>query len=1019
MRCVKKIAMALLLCCYAAACDKDTEIPKRWQRLQARLSSYDLGSINSTNNEPCPDPIGSHKDALRVLLGRPECGDNAIAALKSFGAKAEVLNDLAAAYYIRALRESRDADLLPAFKAARDAVEAAPRDETAQFNLALIEEKLGLSSPGGRQPRWDSNALDLALKNHDQNAVRRLIEPFPAAALEHFEKDVLAADDVEAAKLLAAELSRRLQGDRYVLDAAAAMTRAHEGHVAFHNAKNAATYQDAVRLLKRAGSPVWIAAEFSHAQSLPRDQTTSTHALALLEAPTAFVQRNQYEHASARVFAERAFWLEQQAQLLEELVLCDAALKIFSRLRDTEKEASVRRTISGAYRTLGLKEPAWSEALKAAKLIPHVADLRRRNAILGETATSAAALDFPEAALLYENAAIAMLQNAPRTAQDNVNLNLAVMRRARAQTEIQTGHYDDAEDDLLEAMRLAPKSEKHGTVLTAIQARIHEVHGQSLLHSSPKTAIVAFTAAIREIPAEELTTFRAELFAERAEAVRLAGGDPADDLESAWRELRKEETQMLAGRKRGQWEGVWSNYFSRFEETYIRLIRHHMGPAKRDTARAFNYKERSLAVEPLNLIMRNGVAPPEFRKLVPDDQPMSLAAIQPLLPEGTFLLEYAVLEDRTYAWIVSRDDGVAVQLPVNRGNVERWIGELQRAAALQRRDVVAFERTMKAAFDGLLKRPLALISKLPHGKPPERLVIVPDRRMHGLPFAALYDNDKRKYLIEQIPIELAPSATLYIFSLLRDRQLQSASAPSALLVGDPEFDRKLDLTQGMAPLSFAAAEAIDIAPIYAPNSVVLTGASATPKRFYAGAQDKTIVHFAGHAIANPREPWHSVLLLASSKDDSGVIDAEQLLKNLRLDRTRLVMLSACSTAGGNSVGLEGVAPLVRPLITAGVPAVVGTLWDVNDATTKELSVSFHRHYGQNGLDAAVALQQAQIEMLRYKDTGFHSVLAWAPFQVIGHGSSPVRVDRKRLNGGTHLGIHRTYPVHRDDGLRPQ
>jgi CHAT domain-containing protein len=88
-----------------------------------------------------------------------------------------------------------------------------------------------------------------------------------------------------------------------------------------------------------------------------------------------------------------------------------------------------------------------------------------------------------------------------------------------------------------------------------------------------------------------------------------------------------------------------------------------------------------------------------------------------------------------------------------------------------------------------------------------------------------------------------------------------------------------------------------------------------------------------------------------------------------------------------------VAPLVRPLIAAGVPAVIGSLWDVNDATAEALLVSFHRHYGQ-GLDAAAAMQAAQVEMIRNtKNTGFQRPMAWAPFQVIGYSASPASAAR--------------------------
>ncbi|HWW61540.1 MAG TPA: CHAT domain-containing protein, partial [Thermoanaerobaculia bacterium] len=70
-----------------------------------------------------------------------------------------------------------------------------------------------------------------------------------------------------------------------------------------------------------------------------------------------------------------------------------------------------------------------------------------------------------------------------------------------------------------------------------------------------------------------------------------------------------------------------------------------------------------------------------------------------------------------------------------------------------------------------------------------------------------------------------------------------------------------------------------------------------------------------------------------------------------------------------------------------VPAVIGSLWNLEDATAGHLLVSFHRHYRQ-GDDAAVALQRAQIDAINDKDPDVRSVLAWSPFEVIGHASSP-------------------------------
>jgi len=249
----------------------------------------------------------------------------------------------------------------------------------------------------------------------------------------------------------------------------------------------------------------------------------------------------------------------------------------------------------------------------------------------------------------------------------------------------------------------------------------------------------------------------------------------------------------------------------------------------------------------------------------------------------------------------------------------------------------------------------------------------------------LQDATTRKYLIERGSIAMAGSTSLYLYALHRNRQFSSDPYPFVFIIGNPRIDPRFGLT----PLPGAVEEAKQLSRDYA-GSEMLFGAEATTQRFIDGAKRAAIIHFASHAIANPQHPWNSKLLLAPEENDAGDLTAEDLLTQLPdLPRTRLVVLAACSTASGESVGPEGLAPLVRPFIAARVPAVVGTLWDVNDATVKDLLVSFHRHY-RNGDDVAVALQNAQLEMLRMNKPA----RTWAPFQVVGYADSPVRAPRR-------------------------
>ena len=1028
MRCVKRLGVVVfILCCSASRCRKDTNPTGVWRTIEPRLTSADWQPYQAVSasfpvtDEPCPDLIDTHQEALRVLETRPQCTDSAIAALRLFSQKdPHALSDIAAAYYVRAQREQRDSDLLRALEAAERATAAMPGDASALFNLALTQEALGFSNDAVSSwtallssdrskwatearahltrlrapiPEWSRSELAAALQRRDRLAVRRLIAPFPSPAMDYFEQDVVKSTDAEAAQLLAEELSRRLQGDPYPLDAAS----------------------------KRKDSPLWMAAEMDRVLRLPYRAGATATSLTALEPLAEEARKRHYEYLGARIQALRAYMFMRESQHLEAIANYDAAFKVFDRFRDIEKVTSIHRSRCGSYRELGQRELAWHEGLQALRGVARTVNPRIRNATFGEAAKTAAELQFPAIALRYENLALRMVQDAfraqPPENVEDYKTNIAARRRSRADVELQLKRYKDAGEDLAEAKRLAQKP-KDATILNAIQAQIHEIDGRYLLRVNPNRAVASFTAALTRVPQDELRTLRASLYAERAEASQQAGRDEdaQRDLENALRELRAEESKILAHRRPGEGEPYWSVYFNRFRDTYDRLIRQLVDRGQWETA--FDYAERSRAYEPLNLILQRGVAPESFRQLVPHGEPMSLRAIQPQLEEGAFLLQYALLEDRTETWIVSRDAASHITQRARRKDVERWTDELQRAS--RQRDDPTFRRALQPPFAELLRQPLREIAKLPSGKFPKRLVIVADGAMHGLPFAGLYDFDTKQHLIQKMPIELAPSATLYVFSLLRDEALSSAEPPTALLFGDPNFDGQLDLARGLRRLPRAKSEVERIAEEYGANAVVRTGDAATVPEFLALAKNKTIVHIAVHAIVNPAQPWHSVLLLAQSKGDSGAIDAEELLKHLTLDQTRLVVLSACSSAGGLPVGSEGVAPLVRPLITAGVPAVMGTLWDVEDATAERLSVSFHRHYGQSH-DAAEALRAAQLEMLRSGNRGLQSLLTWAPFQVIGHASSPSLsvAAQRQINGGTHLGVHRTNPFHRDDGIHPQ
>ena len=559
-----------------------------------------------------------------------------------------------------------------------------------------------------------------------------------------------------------------------------------------------------------------------------------------------------------------------------------------------------------------------------------------------------------------------------------VEAHIGFARKNRAATELQLGRYPEAESDLKEAVRLLDNDPRAISRSHALEAQLHEVRGKSQLDTDPSAAAAELGKAAA-LDGNEYTSFRVAVRVEQAKALRRAGrpGEADDAIRAAIGQIAKEEAGTLAERKLQQQDPIWNGYFDRFRDAYDLLIRQLV--EERRFAEAFAYNEQSHALEPLDLIVRSGFAAPAVKDLAAAGPEHLVPKIASLLPADTYLIEYRVLDDVTYAWVISRDRAWFRALRPTRTEAERWATTLQNAA--QARDHRGFATALYAPYAELIGPALTGIRLTKS----TRLVFVPDEFMHALPFAALRNPNGRRYLVELAPVSISGSAKLYVASLLRDRALDASKGTSALLVGDPAFDPRYGRDAPRLPT--ARDEVDELALMYAPHAKELVGGTATVPHFLQGARESQIVHVAAHAFTDGEAPSQSYLLLAPSTNDNGVLNAQQLLTALHLEHTRLVILGACRSGGSITVGPQGVAPLVRPFLAAGVPGVVGTLWDINDATAKEVLVSFHRHY-KDGSDAAAALRAAQLGLLIKTNPGFNSELTWAAYQVTGYASSP-------------------------------
>jgi len=99
--------------------------------------------------------------------------------------------------------------------------------------------------------------------------------------------------------------------------------------------------------------------------------------------------------------------------------------------------------------------------------------------------------------------------------------------------------------------------------------------------------------------------------------------------------------------------------------------------------------------------------------------------------------------------------------------------------------------------------------------------------------------------------------------------------------------------------------------------------------------------------------------------------------NLNLDKTEIVVMSACETGLGDVKNGEGVYGLQRAFLVAGADALIMSLWKVNDEATQKLMSSFYKNYLLlNNKQKAFKAAQAELKTL-YKDPYY-----WGAFVLI-------------------------------------
>lgn len=299
-----------------------------------------------------------------------------------------------------------------------------------------------------------------------------------------------------------------------------------------------------------------------------------------------------------------------------------------------------------------------------------------------------------------------------------------------------------------------------------------------------------------------------------------------------------------------------------------------------------------------------------------------------------------------------------------------------------RNEVAQFEKASYSLYEKLI---LPVDSMLKQGK----VTIIPDRELNYLPFDALltslpadptFSLKSLPYMIFKNTINYSYSANLF-FAVQSGRKAKKkliAFAPDYALHSGSGISR----TNSLKPIPGINEEVNLIESRI--KSVILRNGSATELNFREKAGYFDIIHLAMHTNLNDSVPMFSKLAFTLNpegpiENDGWITTSDIYNMNLH---ARLVVLSACSTGGGQLRDGEGIISLARGFRYAGCSAIVMTQWEIQDRSGTEIMNWFYRNL-KNGKSKDSALRLAKLKLIQESDPLTAHPHYWMGFVTIG------------------------------------
>ena len=374
-------------------------------------------------------------------------------------------------------------------------------------------------------------------------------------------------------------------------------------------------------------------------------------------------------------------------------------------------------------------------------------------------------------------------------------------------------------------------------------------------------------------------------------------------------------------------------------------------------------------------------------------EPVTLETLQQkILRDGELLLDAFLGPRESFLFVVTREECRVIRLPSEEQlapKLRLYYEILSDPAPEGASDDAETIRSIGQGIALLFLGPIADLLERSN-----RIILAPDGPLNLLPFGELsfssQDPVARDAVMEEKEWVRVPSVTILAWQRTQSARSEIPRSARILALAGAGTD------SGQA-LEGALHEIGALKRRYAHVDTVMPSSGGDSSAVLTLFNGYDVLHLAAHTRLDDQHPWRSAIYLVDPLEVA-VVRAAQIAE-VKLD-ARLAVLSSCESAGGGILSGEGVQGLSSAFLSAGVPAVVATLWPVDDRVTVAFMDRFYRGLA-DGRSVAASLRRAQMAVRR--DPSTRHPFFWAGFVLVGDGDVRLTMQR-RLNPAWPFGI---------------